>query len=233
MRILNNNITNIATLYEHPAFVRNSMLSGHINDKWKSTTNTDTITLTVSSGEAVSFFGTNATSIAIYQGAVAAPNLLTTEFDTVRGMGWANYLTPEVGSHTINIVLSCGAGTFLEMGELAAGNITTFVDPKYGMAESFGSDHVAVKLPSGGWYTKKRNSPRAFTVQLDLERDSDFYGFMRDFYYQNGPSPITFRMNDTLTNLDWLIYGIIPEDPGGSHDNFSHSVVSFKIYENL
>lgn len=225
-------ITAISTTTEHPAFVRSSMQSDYIGDKWKATTNSDTIVLTVSAGQVVAVFGTNATSIAIYKGAVLPGNLLTTNFDTTYGMAWAEH-TYDAAPYTINIVASCGAGTFLEVGKVVAGPMLTFPDPRYGMPEGFKDMSVIKELPSGGYYTKKRNIVRTFDMQIEVQRDTVFYQFMRDFYRANGPKPVAWRLTSTLTNTDWIVFATIPEPPSGSHDYFSHSVISIKLVENI
>ena len=231
MKIIQDNITAITTTQEHPAFPRESLTTAYLKDIWKATSSTDTITVTASSGEAVVLFNTNATSIAIYKGAVAAPNLLTTAFDTELSIAWADY-TLDAGSHDINIVLTT-TETYLEVGKVVVGTETTFPDPRYGLKEGVDDTSIVIKLPSGGYYTKKRNMARTFEFSFEIERDTAFYDFMKSFYRENGPVPVVWRLNDSLTNLDWVIWAVMPQPPTASHDYFSHTIVSIKLSENL
>jgi hypothetical protein len=221
-----NNITAMDVDNENIAFPIANILSPYVKDVFRSSAATASIDLTVSSGDTVAVFGTNASLVEINK-----DGPLTVEYSSALGIAWATY-TQDLTEHTVTVDLTVGSG-YAEAGVIVVGIARTFVDPRYGLTEGTKDTSILKELQSGSFYVKKRNMLRTFDMQLELRRDNDFYSFIRDLYRVNGANPIAFRLNSTLTNLDWCVFGGITEPPSGNHEYFSHTTVAVKITESL
>jgi hypothetical protein len=224
---------------EHADFPATNVLSSYVGDKAKSNDNTDTITISVDSGDnaqACAFFGCNIDTVNSFtvNGVDHSGQLQMIPGDNGYNTIYCPYLATYTTSH--NIVANLKATTTnLEIGKIWAGPFLTgtFNDPQYGATETFFDNSIIHTLNSGATYVQKRQVGRIFNFSFDIVRDSDFYAFLRDFYQRNGALPCVFVLNETLTNADWVIFGLMDSVPSGSHAYFSHSVISMSIREQL
>jgi hypothetical protein len=116
-------------------------------------------------------------------------------------------------------------------GVIRAGSINTFPDPQYGLSEGLTDYSITKALNNGGRYVKRRSIVKNFSGKLILERDRDFYSFIRDVIQVCGPVPIFWWVSSNLTNQDWVVFAAYDAPPGGAHSWYQHSEVDFSITE--
>jgi len=130
-----------------------------------------------------------------------------------------------------NILIEFTGSDTIHAGVIRAGTITEFQDPQYGLSESLKDFSIVKELNNGAIYVRKRNVVKTYSGTIFVDRDREFYSFMRDIIQLNGPSPIFWWVSSNLTNMDWIVFAKPDGLPTGSHSLFAHSEINFSIQE--
>ena len=169
------------------------------------------------------------------EGAWKAESLATqtVTFDTLvdnQASFWCDFTDPGV-AFGLEITLSCASGTILQAGVLRCGTVNDFVDPKYGIQEGLHDYSVQRELNNGAWYYLKRDIVRTFSFSLLEDRASDFYTFMHTVALAYGQRPLAWRISETVTDWQWIVFAVLEGLPTGSHAHKDHSLINVKLKE--
>lgn len=130
-----------------------------------------------------------------------------------------------------NVLIEFTGSDDVSCGVIRCGKINTFRDPSYGISEGIKDFSIVKELNNGSIYAKRRNIVKTFSGKVLVERDNDFYTFMRDIIQLNGPVPLIWWVSSNLTNSEWVVFARYDSTPSGSHAYYQHSEINFSIDE--
>ena len=226
------------------AYPDDNVADEHPKRVWKATSKDAEFKLTVSRGDCLYIGNTNATTITVTVKNSAEDTTLwgPTEYDlggidtyleliTDDGEAWDSLFvdyTYQVGEHKIIIDFEMASGV-VECGILRAGSGFNFKDPKYGIDESLVDYSVTKELSNGAFYYRKRDVVREFSGTLQVQRDQDFYTYIKKVMTASGPAPFAVKLTE-VDNHWWAVF-VRPFMPSGSHHSPEWTDIDFTFRE--
>ncbi len=122
------------------------------------------------------------------------------------------------------------SGNTVVAGVVRAGPSRGFYEPNFDLVEGMKDYSIVKELNNGAFYIRKRDVVKTFSGSVELERDGDFYVFMRDVIFKEGSNPLFWRITD-YTNNDWAVFARAEQMPSGAHNSRDFSVVNFSFIE--
>ena len=205
------------------------------------------MTITVdANANAVGIFNTNAEDITItiknttetvtLDGPDAYQLDTLTRYYTDTGATYPNMIADydvQAAEHKVIIDFTAAVGVTVQCGEVVPGYKYSFRTPAPGLRQEYIDYSIRHKLNfPGAHYRLQKDMANMFTGSAIMERDTDFWYFMRDFVEQNGPFPVPWHLTDD-TDHEWTVFAGFQPDayPGGSHSFPSHGAIDFSIIE--
>ena len=119
------------------------------------------------------------------------------------------------------------------IGVVSVGTVQEYPNPDYGLGEDRISHSVAEELNNGAKYRLPRNVVRNPHGQIVLNRDEQYWGLMRTLDALAGdPVAILLVSGMTTAEYEWVLYGSFASY-SGNHKHLSHSIVTFKVEEEI
>ena len=249
------NISLISADEENADYPVDNLLDEHPKKVWKGTSRDAVVTAIITAGGALVVFATNATSVnlAISSGQsiswdsgiswdtgiswdssgdsdTSETTLLTGDID---GVAWWDFAVARSSNFTATITLTADAGEIIRAGVIRCGTVNAYRDPNAGIKEGLRDYSIVKELSNGATYIRKRDVVRTFEFALWEDRDTDFYEFMLDVSRELGPEPMAWRIMDTVTDEEWIVFARFDRMPGGSHDLPSQSMIDINLLEVL
>lgn len=140
-----------------------------------------------------------------------------------------NYGT-QASAHTIKLVFADPGSVAPYCGVVRAATLYSFDNPEYGLSEGLEDLSIVKQYNNGALYYRDRGRLRTFSGKFHVTRDSDFYTFLHTIVKPRGRLPMMWQVTD-LTNQDWVIFATLDGMPGGSHQYYQNSYISFSLIE--
>jgi hypothetical protein len=136
--------------------------------------------------------------------------------------------------HKVQIVFdTSNVNEDLYVGLIQAGVLlVTTYDTNMGMNESLEDYGSTKQLSNGSFYYKKRDIVRTFSGRIRMNRDMEFFMFMRNIFQKYGQKPMYWAVTD-LENNNWVVYARVAQMPSGAHDFPAESFLNFSLIEVL
>lgn len=240
-------VSGVTASDEDAGYPDDNLLDGHPKKIWRSGVSKSTVTVAVDGGaNAVGFAGISAVSIALTvknssSTGVLAPRVscdlkgintyykfFTNTFTSYTSF-WIDYDYQD-SNHNLIFDFEESSGLTAEAGVVRAGPARGFYEPDFSLSESMKDYSIVKELNNGAFYIRKRDVVKTYSGTVELERDGDFYVFMRDIILQEGGRPLFWRVTD-YTNNDWAIFARMQDMPTGTHSNRDFSSINFSFIE--
>lgn len=242
-------ISSVAADEENANYPDDNVLDNHPKKVWKATSKDAQMKLTCTGGtSAVAVFNTNADTVTItVKNEAESETLVAAQAYDLKGTDTYLEFIQDGGEHwtqiwhdytyqpdpvVVIIDFEAAVGAIAEAGVIRCGIAMTFQDPKAGLQEGLKDYSIIKKLNNGAIYTRKRDVVRTFSGIITLERDRDFYFFLRDTIQQVGPEPLAWRIL-ALVNHDWPVFARADKMPSGAHSRPAHSDIKFSLLEEI
>uniref|UniRef100_A0A6M3INR4 Uncharacterized protein n=1 Tax=viral metagenome TaxID=1070528 RepID=A0A6M3INR4_9ZZZZ len=224
-----------------------NLLDGHPKKIWNSGVSVSSVTVSVSEGaNAVGFAGVSAVSIALtVKNSNSSTTLLSKVSYDLKGINnyykfftdsytsytsfWIDYDYQSV-DHNLVFDFENVSGSTAQAGIVKAGPARGFYEPGFDLSESMMDYSIVKELNNGAFYIRKRDVVKTYSGTVELERDGDFYVFMRDVILKEGPNPLFWRITD-YNNNDWAVFARVSSMPKGDHNQRRHSTINFSFIE--
>ncbi len=239
-------VSSVTANVEVSTYEASNLLDNHPKKAWKSNTDTGTVTATVNGGaNAVGVFGISGISLALtvkdtignilesrtlynLKGINTYFSFFTDEFTSFDSF-WIDY-TYQTDEHNLVFEFENTSGSSVVAGVISAGIARTFYEPDFSLEESLKDYSIVKELNNGAFYIRKRDVVKTFSGQIEVLRDSDFYGFMQDVVEKEGSKPLAWRITD-YDNNNWSVFARMQKMPVGGHDQVRYSTISFNLIE--
>ena len=204
------NVTSVVASSSDANFPAANLQDDFTTNIWRAATGGTTgitLTIVVAKGSAIELLNTNAISASMTVdpggGPVSVP-ITSYKLSGEAGRLWADY-GPYTGTHTI--VLTLSAASEVSAGILRAGNVETFNDPEYLLAEGSNDYSVELELNDGLDYFRKRNVAPTFpNIQIfDTWAKANF--LKHDIFDAVGPQPLAIYLISGLTGAEYVFFG--------------------------
>jgi hypothetical protein len=121
----------------------------------------------------------------------------------------------------------------LYVGLIQAGVlVVSTYDTNMGLSESLEDYGTTKQLSNGAFFYDKKDIVRTFSGRIRMERDMEFFMFMRNIFQRYGQKPMYWAVTD-LKNNNWVVYARVARMPSGSHDFPKESFLNFNLIEVL
>ena len=249
--IATDNITSVTASEENANYPGDNVLDEYPKHQWRSTTaGADAyLTLTVTSGEAVAVFNTNATAIkvevsagvtvewaagivwdAAAQWSASLSEIDISDYDLTTsgvGSGWADY-APTTINHNVKITFTPPAGEVVRCGVVVVGDVEEFDDPRPTAGEGLREFSEVVELQNGSVYVVDRDDVRTFALEATMAR-ADWWHFLHDVVQNNIRSyPRAWRLvgNENINDWEWVVYARLDGRPTATGARNSNKVIA-------
>jgi len=248
-------ISSISADEENADYPVDNLLDEHPKKVWKGESRDAIVTAVITAGGALVVFATNATSVSLVISSgqsiswaggiswdsgiswdtsgdsdVSETTLLSGEID---GVAWWDFAAARTSNFTAIISLTADAGKIIQAGIVRCGTANAYRDPNAGIREGLRDYSIVKELSNGATYIRKRDVVRTFEFDLWEDRDTDFYLFMLDVSRALGPEPMPWRIMDTVTDEEWIVFARFDRMPGGAHDLPAQSRINISLLEVL
>ncbi len=214
---------------------------------WRATSADATVTLTVAAdSDTVSVFGTNAGSIIVTVKDITETTTLWGPYTyDLRGVDtlykfmtdtaesftsiWAEYTYQSV-EHKIILEFDASAGIVVEAGIIRAGSGSEYLNPLYGLNNSYKDYSVVKELNNGATWIDSKIIVRTFSGSFHILRNGEFPTFMTQFQEVTGVQPLAWLVTDLLNQV-YSIFARCQTLPSASHNYVDYSTVSFELIE--
>jgi len=248
MKVIYPNSVTAATADERAAtFPASNMTNLHPKKIWKATSKDATFKLTVSDrANALALFNiyTDTLTVTVKNDAETETlwgpetyNLkgIDTIFELITDEGdqwvslWVDYDYQAVAH---KIICECTLATgVVYAGVAQAGYAYSFADPQLGLTESLKDYSVVKELNNGAIYTRKRDVVDVYSGTLWVERDAEFYRFMKTVAKNTGPQPLAWRVSSNLDHHMYTVFAKFETMPQSNFGTISHKFVNFSLTE--
>lgn len=248
------NVTGIVASSEDANFPATNLLNDYPTDLWKAASGVHqaTLAVSVSKGEAIEVYNTNALNVVVsvrtgenmeLETGFALETgfeLVTDEYNATsvyslpgyNGRLWADY-DEMTAPHTVYITLTAAAGETVYAGIVRAGVVEEFRDPHYGLDEDSVDYSIEKELNSGSTYARKRNVVRTFNSLSTIETRANCHAFKHDIWDLVGPKPLAVRLvHELITDWEFVLFAKRNSPPKIVHDvSSTHSRINFSLKE--
>lgn len=149
---------------------------------------------------------------------------------------WMGY-TYQVGACTATIELTANEGDVVYAGAIKAGPGYEFPNPLAGFHEGRRSYGIKKRTNNGSLYGEVRNIVRTFSAEVWLRRATDETDQLRKFmdvYDQFGEeAPFVILLQSNIQDQEWAAYCTFDSAIDVEHALPNHSLVSFKLVEEI
>jgi len=226
-----------------------NLLDNHPKKVWRSGVSKSSVTVSVNGGaNAVAFAGIDAVSIALTVKNSSSTGILEakTSYDlkgintyykfitdtyTLYNSFWIDYTYQSIAHNLVFEFDNISGGT-AEAGVVRAGPARGFYEPGFDLTEGMKDYSIIKELNNGAFYIRKRDIVKTFAGSVELERDGDFYVFMRDVILQEGGRPLFWRITD-YNNNDWTVFARADKTLKAKHNKRKYSSIDFSFIEVL
>ena len=125
--------------------------------------------------------------------------------DTDTGDMWLE-LSQMQNETEFTLLLEAEEGETLTVGVISGGYAESFPDPDYGVAESLIDHSIEKETSNGGYYYRKRNIVRKYSMSVEVERDTEAITLMRKIGMAVGQKSLMWRLTN-LNHSQWVAYG--------------------------
>lgn len=248
MEVIYPNSITAATASEHASgFPASRLEDDHPKKYWKAENTAATITLTVSGGsDSLALFNMYIDDITItIKNEAETETLWGPESYNLKGIDTLFELMTDAGDRFLSfwidydiqrsahkIIISCTVATGdLYAGVIQAGPAKSFPDPEKNLSEGQKDYSIVKELSSGSVYTRKRDVVNTYNGALWLERDTEFYTFMRTIAKANGPNPLAWKVASNIDHHMYTVFARFETPPQSSFGLISHKSVNFSLIE--
>ena len=242
MKVISDNlITAVVADSENSNYPAENVLRGPIHP-WKATQNTAQLVVSCSANLAgFAVFATNTDSFdwrlmdgttEIESGTETAPARVYPDTLRTPSPFWIEFSAIQTNSRLIEIDFESATGSILEVGTVAAGYISEFPAPKWGMTRSIKNYSVRKTLKSGEKYSVELPSISSFSGTIETE-DTQFYEILYGFLMRLSTSATAckFVTTDGTNDTEWIVYGDF-DGISGTH-NPGLNTISFNFEESV
>lgn len=230
--IFYNIIEAVSATNEDASFLAENILEAHSKKRFKSTTHSSTITLTMGGGSnALALYNIQADDITLSGDVSDSVNL-------VHNDGYGEYQATSAffeyneiaATHTINVELSAESND-VALGIAFGGKAYNFTNPRWGMTNNSTSHSIIYDLDNGFEYIFQRNLSETPALDFALSTETEYWNLLR-LLKNSYPNPILVKIDEMEShNLIW--YARLEDTPKGSLSTFGHYTINFNIKEFL
>jgi len=237
MKILFKNIIEtVSATNENDNFPVENIRDIHSKKRFKSTSISSTITLTMGGGSnALALYNVQADSI-VLSGAVSKT------IDLTRDDGYGEYTAPSVfieypeesTVHTIYATLSTTTSDIVTCGIAYGGKAYTFKNPDWGLGNKSISHSIIYDLDNGFEYIFQRNLSETPSFSFRTSDRAEYWNLLR-LLKTTYPHPIVLKIDELEEseqhNAIW--YARLTSEPSGTLSSFNDYSISFELKEFL
>jgi len=236
MKILCDNIIEeTSATNEDSNFPIQNILESHSRKRFKSTSHSSVITLTMGGGSnALCLYNVQADSISLSGSVVESINL-------VRDDGYGAYNATSVffeyatiaTTHTINVTLSATSNV-VACGIAFGGKAYDFRNPDWGLGNDSVSHSVIYDLDNGFEYIFKRNMSETPNISFRTPDKAEYWNLLR-LLKTTYPNPIVVKIDSLEENEqhNGIWYARLNAEPKATMSSFNDYSISFGLKEFL
>jgi hypothetical protein len=233
--MFDNIIETASATNEDANFPAQNVLEIHSKKRFKATTHSSTVTLTMGGGSnALALYNIQADSITLTGDINDSLSLVHNDgYGEYKAMA-AFFAYSEIATtHTINVELTA-ASNDIALGIAFGGKAFGFTNPQWGLGNGSKSHSIIYDLDNGFEYIFKRNLSEMPTFSFQISSRTEYWNLLR-LLKARYPNPIICKADDMETaeehNLIW--YGRLDSEPKGTLSTFGSYNVSFGLKEFL
>ena len=203
------------------------------------------VSIVISDGMGLDFGSVGATAV-LDKGAVGGVDVVDLpETDTSPQSGifdldpdsvgalWVQYDSAKANVHRVDITLTAAAAVTFQVGVVTAGVLNQFADPfvSRGLQAGLHSYSINEELNNGSKYINVKDIVRTFGFTIFVDRDTDFYTFMRTFAQRNGETPASWRIISEIEDWEFVVFAMLDGMPEGDHAYPVKSAIRVNLLE--